>query len=87
MDRELQKERDLRQEFRINPAEIQGEGEFPCPTCGAMISPDDESGITYDILEIEEQNGLIEQATLRCNKCRTIIHLDLLMSIWQVQTT
>jgi len=44
--------------FRIDLNEIDGEGEFPCPKCHVMISPDDESEEVYRVLDIlENENG------------------------------
>jgi transcription elongation factor Elf1 len=62
--------------FKINLAEIGGDGEFSCPRCGEIISPDDDSGKVYDILETEEADGLLEKVTIECKKCRSIIQLE-----------
>ena len=37
---------------RLDLKKIDGEGDFPCPKCGATISPDDVSEETYRILEL-----------------------------------
>jgi len=39
--------------FRINLNNIEGSGDFPCPSCGVIISPDDDSEKTYRIIILE----------------------------------
>ncbi len=64
------------QTFKIDLREIEGEGEFFCPTCTRIISPDDESGMTYDILETEtEEDGTLREVIIRCRTCGSIIHI------------
>jgi len=62
--------------FKVDLREIEGEGEFLCPSCGQLISPDDESGITYSIIEIgEKEDGEVREVTIQCMKCRSAISL------------
>jgi len=62
--------------FKVDLREIKGEGEFLCPSCGQLISPDDESGVTYSILGIsEKEDGVVQEVTLQCMKCRSTISL------------
>ena len=66
----------MAQSFRIDLTEIEGEREFPCPTCGEMISPDDESDIVYDILEIGTgEDGDLREIIIQCEKCGSTIHI------------
>jgi len=68
--------RKMGQTFKIDLREIEGEGEFLCPTCTRIISPDDESGMTYDVLETEaEEGGILREVTIRCRTCGSIIHI------------
>ena len=62
---------------RIDLRKIKGGGEFPCPTCGATISPDDYSGMTYEVLDTEtREDGTVEEAILQCRGCRSIVCLE-----------
>lgn len=62
--------------FKINLTEIGGNGDFPCSKCGEIISPDDDSGKVYDILETEEADGLIERVTIECKKCKSTMKIE-----------
>ena len=63
--------------FRINLNDIEGSGDFPCPSCGAIISPDDESEKTYRIIDIETyKDGSLKTLTLTCNVCHANIILE-----------
>lgn len=63
--------------FKVNLMNIEGEGDFPCPSCGEMISPDDESGLVYDILDVEiREDNSLEEVNLICKKCGSIIQLE-----------
>jgi predicted RNA-binding Zn-ribbon protein involved in translation (DUF1610 family) len=37
--------------YTVDLTKIDGDGAFPCPKCGAIISPDDETEEVYQILE------------------------------------
>jgi len=56
--------------LKVDLMHIEGLGDFPCPRCGTVISPDDVSEETYKVLETKEKNVLI-----LCNKCNSIIDL------------
>lgn len=62
--------------FRIDLTEIDGEGEFPCPKCHVMISPDDESEEVYRVLDILENENGLENIVIRCNNCHCTIRLE-----------
>lgn len=51
------------------------EGSFPCPGCGALISPDDLSDKTYRIYQVEMEDDLIKEVVIHCNLCGIEIHL------------
>jgi len=61
--------------YTIDLTKIDGDGEFPCPKCGAIISPDDESEEVYSIVETKVRNDELKQLVLRCNQCRSKIKL------------
>jgi transcription elongation factor Elf1 len=62
--------------FTINLTEIEGDGEFSCPRCKEIISPDDDSGKVYDVLKTEENEGLLKKVTIKCGTCGSIIQLE-----------
>jgi hypothetical protein len=49
-------------------------GAFPCPKCGAVISPADETGNVYTILEKKLKGNSLEKLIIQC-KCGSEIHL------------
>jgi hypothetical protein len=59
----------------INLIEIDGKGDFLCPTCQAKISPDDETEESYCILEPKVKNNTLEGLLIRCNNCANKIFL------------
>lgn len=59
----------------IDLTKIDGDGAFPCPKCGTMISPDDESEETYQIVETKVRGDELAELVLMCNKCKTTIKL------------
>ena len=58
----------------IDLAKIEGDGAFPCPKCGAVISPDDETESVYTILETKFDGESLEKLIILC-KCGSEIHL------------
>lgn len=61
--------------YVLDLTKIDGNGEFPCPECGATISPDDCAEEVYSILEIKVHNQGLEELVIRCNKCTSQLHL------------
>ena len=35
----------------IDLTKIEGDGDFPCPTCGVTISPEDETEKVYTVIK------------------------------------
>jgi hypothetical protein len=63
--------------FKVNLKAIEGDGEFPCPSCKAMISPDDDSETTYKIIDIDTfSDGSLKTLAIQCRKCRSSIVLE-----------
>jgi predicted RNA-binding Zn-ribbon protein involved in translation (DUF1610 family) len=62
-------------EFTIDLTKIDGDGAFPCPKCGTLISPDDESDSTYEIVETKVKGDELEELVLTCKKCGTAMKL------------
>ncbi len=62
--------------FKINLTEIEGEEDISCPSCGTVISPEDDSEKAYEITEIiSREDGSMEEIIVNCKKCKSIIHL------------
>jgi predicted RNA-binding Zn-ribbon protein involved in translation (DUF1610 family) len=61
--------------YEIDLTKIDGDGAFPCPKCGSMISPDDDSDQTYQIVETKVKNDELAELILECSKCRSTIKL------------
>lgn len=62
--------------FKINLIEIEGKGDISCPSCGMVISPEDDSEEVYEIVEIlTREDGSMEEIIVSCKKCKSTIHL------------
>jgi predicted RNA-binding Zn-ribbon protein involved in translation (DUF1610 family) len=59
----------------VDLTKIDGDGAFPCPKCGSVISPDDESDSTYEIIDTKVKGDDLEELMLTCKKCGTTIKL------------
>ncbi|MBS7614404.1 hypothetical protein KEJ18_01520 [Candidatus Bathyarchaeota archaeon] len=63
--------------LKVDLKSIEGEGEFPCPSCGIIISPDDESEKTYKIVYVERfDDDIPKRVTIICKKCHKTIILE-----------
>jgi ribosomal protein S27E len=63
--------------LKVNLNSIDGDGEFPCPSCGATISPDDDSEKSYKIIDIETfKDGSLKTLTISCKKCHNTIIVE-----------
>ncbi|MFC1487334.1 hypothetical protein ACFLRN_06590 [Thermoproteota archaeon] len=61
--------------YKLNLAELQGEGEFSCPGCGILISPEDETEDVYVILDTKISDNNLEELKIQCNRCKSKIRL------------
>jgi hypothetical protein len=61
--------------YTIDLTKIDGDGAFPCPKCGGMISPDDETEEAYMIVDTRVKNDELAELTLICNQCGSKIRL------------
>ena len=59
----------------LDLTKIDGDGDFPCPNCGVIISPEDETEDVYTIVEETVRNDALEEMLIQCNKCRSQIRL------------
>ncbi|MEM2917466.1 MAG: hypothetical protein QXN63_03820 [Candidatus Bathyarchaeia archaeon] len=63
------------QVYKIDLTKIEGDGSFPCPKCGVIISPDDESESVYEILDTKFKGDCLEELVIMCHKCGSKINL------------
>jgi len=61
--------------YEVDLTKIKGEGDFPCPSCGVVISPEDETEDVYSILETKVKGESLEELVIHCNKCGSKIRL------------
>jgi DNA-directed RNA polymerase subunit RPC12/RpoP len=61
--------------YQVDLTTIHGEGDFPCPNCGVVISPEDETENVYRILETKVKGKTLEELVIQCNKCGSKIRL------------
>jgi hypothetical protein len=50
-------------------------GTFPCPNCGAKISPDDRSETIYAIHDSTMKDNNLDEVVIYCKRCLSFIHL------------
>jgi uncharacterized C2H2 Zn-finger protein len=63
------------QVYTVDLTKIDGSGDFPCPRCGAAISPDDRTEEVYSILKTKVDSHGLEELVIRCNRCASQLHL------------
>ena len=61
--------------YQVDLTEIQGEGDFPCPGCGVVISPEDETEEVYVIVDTKVNGEELEELVIQCNRCKSKIRL------------
>jgi predicted RNA-binding Zn-ribbon protein involved in translation (DUF1610 family) len=61
--------------FTIDLTTIEGDGAFPCPKCGTMISPEDESEEVYKIVDTKIVNDELVELVVMCGNCGSTIKL------------
>jgi predicted RNA-binding Zn-ribbon protein involved in translation (DUF1610 family) len=66
--------------YTVDLTKIDGDGAFPCPKCGSVISPDDETEENYQIVNTKVKNDELAELVVVCKKCGTSIKLVGFMS-------
>jgi transcription initiation factor IIE alpha subunit len=61
--------------YKLDLTKIDGDGDFSCPRCGSIISPDDTTEKTYWVLEPKVNTHGLEEIVICCNMCKSHIHL------------
>lgn len=59
----------------LDLTKIDGNGDFPCPSCGVTISPEDESEEVYTIIDEKVNGEILEELIIQCNTCSCRIRL------------
>ena len=61
--------------YTIDLTQIDGDGSFPCPKCGTVISPEDESEEVYKIVDTKVVNDELVELVIMCSECSSHIKL------------
>ena len=61
--------------YDLDLIKLDGKGDFVCPCCGVLISPDDETEEVYSVLEAKVRDNVLENLMIRCNRCGSKIVL------------
>jgi len=61
--------------YQVDLTELQGEGDFTCPSCGVVISPEDETEDVYKIVNTKVNGEALEELVIQCNRCKSKIRL------------
>ncbi|MCW4044313.1 MAG: hypothetical protein NWE94_02200 [Candidatus Bathyarchaeota archaeon] len=61
--------------FTVDLTTIEGDGAFPCPKCGTVISPEDESEEVYTIVDTKIVNDQLVELVVMCGTCGSTIKL------------
>lgn len=59
----------------VDLTKIDGDGDFSCPQCGIMISPEDSAGEKYSVLEPKVNSNGLERVEILCKSCGSHIQL------------
>jgi len=62
--------------YTIDLTQIDGDGSFPCPKCGTVISPEDETEAVYKIVDTKIINDELVELVIKCNECGSNIKLN-----------
>jgi predicted RNA-binding Zn-ribbon protein involved in translation (DUF1610 family) len=61
--------------YTLDLTKIDGDGSFPCPKCGTVISPEDETEQAYKIVDTKVINDELVELVIMCRECRSNIKL------------
>jgi len=61
--------------YTIDLTKMDGDGSFPCPKCGTIISPEDETEETYKIVDTKIVNDELVELVIVCSECKSSIKL------------
>jgi hypothetical protein len=63
------------QVYALDLTKIDGSGEFSCPGCGTVISPNDCTEELYSIMETKVNKQGLAELVIRCNSCSSYLRL------------
>jgi hypothetical protein len=72
-------------EYVINVGDANSDGSFACPKCSAVISPEDETENTYEIVETKIVNEELAELVVSCGKCKSTIKVTGFNKIIDIQ--
>jgi hypothetical protein len=61
--------------YTVDLRQIDGDGSFPCPKCGTVISPEDETEEVYKIVDTKVVNDELVELVIMCGECSSNIKL------------
>jgi predicted RNA-binding Zn-ribbon protein involved in translation (DUF1610 family) len=61
--------------YTIDLTTIEGDGSFPCPKCGTVISPEDQTEKVYKIVDTKIANDELVELVVMCRNCGSNIKL------------
>ena len=61
--------------YTIDLTKIDGDGSFPCPKCGTVVSPEDETEEVYKIVDTKIINDALVELVIMCSACGSNIKL------------
>jgi len=59
----------------LDLTQMDGNGDFPCPKCGIVISPEDSTEEKYSVLKAKVKGDGLDEVVILCNSCGTHIQL------------
>jgi hypothetical protein len=62
-------------DYTIDLTKIDGDGSFPCPKCGTVMSPEDETEEVYKIVDTKIINDELVELVIVCDTCESSIKL------------
>ena len=61
--------------YTVDLTQIDGDGSFPCPKCGTLISPEDETEEVYKIVDTKVINDELVELVIMCGECSSNIKI------------
>ncbi len=61
--------------YTIDLTQIEGDGSFPCPKCGTVISPEDETEELYKILDTTVMDDRLVELVVQSAVATSVIKL------------
>src|SRR4030042_4712023 len=61
--------------YMVDLSKMDGDGSFPCPKCGSVISPEDASEEAYKIINTKVINDQLVELVVVCSNCASTIRL------------